>query len=620
VFRLPSRAVRAALGASLVVFAFVGPGPRPVAAAEDTGTVNVVQVSNPEGDAVFNYRFQSGGSYEEFSLDDDGGNDSTLEDTKSFSNIAAGAYEVRQFEPPMGWALTYLDCNDPDGGTDIYSDKAVIDLDPGEYITCFFTDQRTTGNVAIHQRTTPQDPVAFTFETSWAYTVTLNDDGSDQDFIWPDMSAEGLTPGIYTVTQQPVAGWPIQNIQCTDPDNETFVDLNAGTVSLDVDAGENLDCTFENMPSGAPETGDVTINLDAVPDNGVDVSFGGDFGSFALDDDSDVTLSNSVSFQDVAPGSRTVTAVLPTGWLFSDFGCSDPDGGTSSDPAARTLTIDVDAGEAIDCLIRIVPAPLPNQVNITLDMQPNDAVDVLFDFGASQTFTLDDDSASPFTNGKEYNNLDLGSWPTTAHVPAGWRVQTIACTDPDNGTTVDTAAAKATIDLDDGEVVWCTFTLEPIPAAPPPPAPKCNGLDATIVGGVGATTIRGTAGNDVIVDLDGANRIDGRGGNDTICTGAGADVISGGDGNDVIFAGDGKNRVDGGNGDDIVMTMGGDDTLAGGAGADALYAGPGNNSLSGGTGNDGLSAGDGNDKIDGGKDFDTALPGLGINTVRNCEA
>ncbi|HEX5012732.1 MAG TPA: calcium-binding protein [Candidatus Limnocylindrales bacterium] len=520
-FRSNSGAVRRALASCLVVLGFVLPGPRPVAAAEATGTINVVQISNPETQQAFDYRFQSGSGNEDFSLDDDGGNESSLEDTKSFSNIAAGEYEIQQFQPAVGWALTYIDCTDPDGGTDVYSDRAVVDLDAGEYITCFFTDQRTTGNVAIHQRTIPQDPVAFTFDTSWAYSVTLNDDGSDQDLMWADLYAEGFSPGIYTVTQQAVAGWPIQNIQCTDPDGQTSVDLTTGTVSLDIDAGEDIDCTFENAPDGTPPP---------------------------------------------------------------------------------------------------PPAPLPNQVNITLDMQPNDAADVLFDFGEILTFTLDDDSASPYTNGKEYNNLDLGTWPTTAHVPAGWQVKTIVCTDPDNGTTVDTAAAKATIDLDDGEVVWCTFTLEPIPQAPPPaPAPTCNGLTATILGGPGATTIRGTTGDDVIVDLDGANRIDGRGGNDTICTGAGADAINGGDGNDVIFAGAGKNKVDGGNGGDIIMALGGDDTLTGGAGADAIYGGHGTNSLSGGTGDDYLQGGDGNDKIDGGKDGDVARPGLGTNTVRNCE-
>jgi hypothetical protein len=65
-------------------------------------------------------------------------------------------------------------------------------------------------------------------------------------------------------------------------------------------------------------------------------------------------------------------------------------------------------------------------------------------------------------------------------------IKDIACSDPDGGTTVDKANAKATVDLDDGETISCTFTIEPIPQTPPPaPLPTCNGLDARIVGGPG---------------------------------------------------------------------------------------------------------------------------------------
>ena len=425
-FRSNSRAVRRALASCLVVLGFVLPGPRPVAAAEDTGTVNIVQVSNPETTQAFNYRFDYVTGYEEFSLDDDGGSDSSLEDTRSFGNVAAGEVEVRQFEPATGWAITRVECNDPDSGTDVYSDKAVIDLDPGEYITCFFTDSRTTGDVNIHQRTNPNDPVAFHFQSTWGSTFTLNDDGSDQDFIWPDMFVEGLQPGTYQLDQ------------------------------LEWAAGPSRASSARIPTTRRPST------------------------------------SARAACHSTSTPARSSTA------------------------RSRTRERSRD---------RPPPAPLPNQVNVTLDMVPNDPVDVGFHFGSVLTFSLDDDADGTLSNGKEYNDMDLGPWPLTADVPAGWRVKDITCTDPDGGSSVDKAAAKAIVDLDDGETVNCTFTLEPIPQPPPPPpTPSCNGLTATIVGMPGATTIRGTAGNDVIVDLDGANRIDGRGGNDTICTGAGNDV------------------------------------------------------------------------------------------------
>jgi hypothetical protein len=132
---------------------------------------------------------------------------------------------------------------------------------------------------------------------------------------------------------------------------------------------------------------------------------------------------------------------------------------------------------------------------------------VAFDFGSILKFTLDDDADGTHTNGQEYNDMDLGPWPLVAHIPTGWRVKDFTCADPDSGSTVDKANAKATIDLDAGETIRCNLSIEPIPAPPPPPpAGLCNGKVATITGGAGATTIRGTPGNDVIIDLDGAER------------------------------------------------------------------------------------------------------------------
>jgi Ca2+-binding RTX toxin-like protein len=97
----------------------------------------------------------------------------------------------------------------------------------------------------------------------------------------------------------------------------------------------------------------------------------------------------------------------------------------------------------------------------------------------------------------------------------------------------------------------------------PPPILKgralyCDGHLATIVG---AGTIVGTAGNDVIVGSSGIDNIQGGNGDDIICGMGGDDMLRGGWGNDRIFGGDGN------------------DTLAGNWGYDALDGGPGNDTL-----------------------------------------
>jgi Ca2+-binding RTX toxin-like protein len=188
------------------------------------------------------------------------------------------------------------------------------------------------------------------------------------------------------------------------------------------------------------------------------------------------------------------------------------------------------------------------------------------------------------------------------------------------------------------------------------PAPTCDGKPATIVGTPGPSVIRGTSGNDVIVDLDDDNTVRGRGGSDTICTGPGNDEIISGDGADTIIDIGGKNTVQGGAGNDSVRTSdgtdtitagggadtivdtGGDNTVEGGASNDAITTGAGNDTVNAGGGNDNVDAGDGNntvngqggddtittgagdDLIDGGLGFDMCSPGSGDNTVRRCEA
>ena len=189
----------------------------------------------------------------------------------------------------------------------------------------------------------------------------------------------------------------------------------------------------------------------------------------------------------------------------------------------------------------------------------------------------------------------------------------------------------------------------------PPGVPTCDGKVATIVGAPGPTEIRGTLGNDVIVDLDGNTIVRGRGGNDTVCTGtgndqvylgagadrvidtggtntieggAGPDIITAGNGADAIHAGagadtivdtGGDNTVDGAAGNDAITTGAGDDHVEGGIGNDTVDAGGGDNAVNGQAGNDTITTGAGDDTIDGGAGRDTCSPGSGQNVVSRCE-
>ena len=104
-----------------------------------------------------------------------------------------------------------------------------------------------------------------------------------------------------------------------------------------------------------------------------------------------------------------------------------------------------------------------------------------------------------------------------------------------------------------------------------PPAITLNG--ERIVGTPSSDSgpsIDGTARNDVIVDYDGNNDIDARGGDDVVIA---SGEVDGGSGEDIIFGTLGNDVLNGGTGNDFLAGEGGDDIIRGGAGDDFVVSG-----------------------------------------------
>jgi Ca2+-binding RTX toxin-like protein len=114
-----------------------------------------------------------------------------------------------------------------------------------------------------------------------------------------------------------------------------------------------------------------------------------------------------------------------------------------------------------------------------------------------------------------------------------------------------------------------------------------------LVGGIGADTLTGGGGKDILIGAVKAGSTDG----DRLLGGAGADLLLGGYGIEVT-----ADTLVGGNGDDTLSGGMGNDVLQGGAGNDFLSAGgdgsgPDLDRLVGGTGADTLAGGAGRDTI-----------------------
>ena len=229
-----------------------------------------------------------------------------------------------------------------------------------------------------------------------------------------------------------------------------------------------MTCTYTDAPEPPPATGKIVINLDALPDDPqlflVSLGGGGGAGTIMfLDDDGDSGLNFPNSYELVyAAGSYTaVQDGVPLGWELTGLSCTDPDGGSSTNLSTRVATIDLDAGETVTCTYTETKAI--GTIRIQLDSVPNDPQD--FDFiyytpSSIGIFTLDDDADTLLDDVFQLTGVAVGAYEVNLNssAPPGWQLTGLTCSDPDGGSSMNLGFGQATIDLDAGETVSCTYT------------------------------------------------------------------------------------------------------------------------------------------------------------------
>ena len=270
-------------------------------------------------------------------------------------------------------------------------------------------------------------------------------------------------------------------------------------------------------PPPPPPKGKVVITKQTHPDHSTQAftftAPGLDADGFALKDD------ESATFEQVTPGTYTVTENATPGWTLKRIACeasgnkpskdedhkgdhhgspkNDDHGSWKGDeleerrpqvmegprelgepwrrspgrPVPTTgnaVTINVAAGQTVSCVFKNkqVPAPPPAKIVVTKMTVPPGA-------NASFAFTapvLDADGfALSHGQSATFGDLAAGTYVVTEESLAGWTLQTLACTDPTADTT--TAGAVATIKVAAGETVTCTYTNAPTPTVTTPVTP-----------------------------------------------------------------------------------------------------------------------------------------------------
>ena len=278
--------------------------------------------------------------------------------------IDPGTYTVDELEPPAGWAFSGAVCSFDGGTATVYTPGDELEIDDDEHVVCTFTNVRE-GSITIIKDTVPDGDQDFAYTTTGAELAgfTLDDNGNNGDGTSNTKAFTGLSDfsGARTVSETLVAGWDLTNIVCSG-DTELLIgadaDFDAGDtgVTINLDPGEDVTCTFTNT-----EEGSITIIKDTVPDGDQDFAYtttGAELAGFTLDDNGNNGdgTSNTKAFTGLSDfsGARTVSETLVAGWDLTNIVCSGDTelliGADADFDAGDTgVTINLDPGEDVTC-------------------------------------------------------------------------------------------------------------------------------------------------------------------------------------------------------------------------------------------------------------------------------
>jgi uncharacterized repeat protein (TIGR01451 family) len=158
--------------------------------------------------------------------------------TQTFSNLTTpGTYTVTELAPPAGWTFTSLTCTDPTNNTTVSSSTATIVLDPGETVTCTYTNTKSTACV---------DPSSLPNMVAWWPLDELNGASIVNDLAGFNNQGTPKPGSPLGAANAPNAvagqvGGAIQfnpNLQANGPHLEVqdHSELNPGTGDLTIDA------------------------------------------------------------------------------------------------------------------------------------------------------------------------------------------------------------------------------------------------------------------------------------------------------------------------------------------------------------------------------------------------
>jgi hypothetical protein len=168
------------------------------------------------------------------------------------AELPPGTYTTTEADPAPQFDLVEVSCDDGGSATvsggDPTTRSANFQIDPGEMVTCEFTNARR-GTIVVTAEVTPESATG-SFQYTGVPSGTISPGGA--------LVVADLVPGTYTTTEvDPAPDFELTEITCDDGDSATASSGEPTTRSavLNLDAGETVRCTFRHE---AADPGPVT--------------------------------------------------------------------------------------------------------------------------------------------------------------------------------------------------------------------------------------------------------------------------------------------------------------------------------------------------------------------------
>jgi len=215
----------------------------------DTGSIKVNKYTDINGDGDWNDRNEKDNSNANklgFRWSIDGGDENKMGD--KVSGIHTGTYSITESMPDgyhfVSWYYTKENgksCTNPNGTTFPSS----LDVTKGNTTEITMCNVRDTGTVTIIKNSVNESGQDFYFKTDFpSGGFFLEDDGRDNHGT-PNQRTFTLPTGEYYVDEREYTGWQLTDLDC-EGDAESVVDLATGRVDINLQANEEITCTFTN--------------------------------------------------------------------------------------------------------------------------------------------------------------------------------------------------------------------------------------------------------------------------------------------------------------------------------------------------------------------------------------